>query len=215
MPTNSRGFTLLEILVAMAIFTLIGLASNAVLSSVLDNDELSRQRIEQLEKLQRAMLTLERDILQATPRSVRVEGENTDIVFTGGRDLFESEADGMAFVRAGWHNPQLMLPRSTLQAVAYRLQDNKLERLYGNYVDNIIGFEPKIRVLLEDVEDLQLEYFVKKQDNQNSNDNNWAESYKGQTLPAAVAIEITHKDFGKIRREFLLTSNQASNASSN
>jgi len=213
MPTNSQGFTLLEILVAMAIFTLIGLASNAVLSSVLDNDELSRERVEQLEKLQRAMLTIERDVLQATPRSVRLEGENTDIVFTGGRDLFESEADGMAFVRAGWHNPQLMLPRSTLQAVAYRLQDEQLQRLYGNYVDNVIGFEPKIRVLLEQVEDLQIEYFVPKQSNQNNESSNWAESYRGQTLPLAVAIELTHKNFGNIRREFLLTGNQISNAS--
>ena len=139
------GFTLLEILVAMAIFTLIGLASTAVLSSVIDSDELSTERFGKLQTLQRAMLTLERDILQATARPIRVEGETNPVVLSGGGDLFQSETDGLGLVRSGWHNPQLMLPRSTLQAVAYRLQEGQLQRLYGNYVDNVIGYEPKIK----------------------------------------------------------------------
>ena len=209
MVTNTRGFTLLEILVAMAIFTLIGLAGNAVLTSVLDSNKLSKQRTEHLNNLRRAMLTLERDILQATPRSVRIEGQNTSIVMSGARDLLESEGDGLAFVHGGWHNPQQMLPRSTLQAVGYRLQEGRLEKLYGNYVDNIIGYEPKVRVLLEEVEDFQVEYLLADQDDPKNN--KWSESYKGTTLPKALAIEITDTHFGKIRREFLLTSGAPAN----
>jgi len=198
-----RGFTLLEILIAMSIFTLIGLASTSVLTTVIDSDEISSQRFEKLEGLQRAMLTLERDILQAIPRAVRVNGEANATVMRGGQDLLESEADGIAFVRAGWHNPQLMLPRSTLQAVGYRLQEGQLQRLYGNYLDNVIGFEPKVKILLEDVTDFRVEFITKAADN-DSEELTWQESYVGTVLPLAVAVTINSTNFGQIRREFLL-----------
>lgn len=197
-----QGFTLLEILIAMAIFTLIGLASTSVLTSVIDSDELSTERFERLEVLQRAMLTLERDILQATPRAVRLEGETSSQVMVGGADLFASEADGLGFVHGGWHNPQLMLPRSTLQAVAYRLKEGQLQRLYGNYLDNVIGYEAKVRILLEDVEDFRV-YFLAADEKEDS-EGAWQEKYAESVLPKAVAIELTSKDFGFIRREFLV-----------
>ncbi|MFT4993147.1 MAG: general secretion pathway protein J [Paraglaciecola sp.] len=198
--SKNRGFTLLEILIAMAIFTLIGLASTSVLTTVIDSDEASSQRFEKLEGLQRAMLTLERDILQALPRAIRVNGEANNTVIEGGQDLLDSEADGISFVRAGWHNPQLMLPRSTLQAVAYRLQEGQLQRLYGNYLDNVVGFEPKVKVLLEDVTDFRVEFLSSP----DGKDLNWEESYMGTVLPRAVAVTINSQDFGEIRREFFL-----------
>lgn len=201
--TDTKGFTLLEILIAMAIFTLIGLASTSVLTSVIDSDKLSTERFDKLEKLQRAMLVIERDILQAQPRAVRLVGEENEQVITGGKNLFESDADGLHFVRGGWHNPQLMLPRSTLQSVVYRLRDNQLQRLYGNYVDNVIGWEPKEKTLLGDVEDFKVEYLVGDLEDPES-ESEWQETYTAVVLPRAIAIEITTKDFGLIRREFLM-----------
>ncbi len=203
-----RGFTLIEILIAMAIFTLIGLASTALLTTVIDSNELSEERFAKLQTLQRAMITIERDIQQAVPRAARVNGESRTVVMAGG-EVDGSDDDGIGFVRQGWHNPQFMLPRSTLQYVAYRLRDNKLERLYSNYVDNVIGFEPKVRVLLSDIESFKVE-FIPTASSATSNDNDdeleWSESYQGEALPLAIAIEFESKDFGKIRREFTLTA---------
>lgn len=210
---RNAGFTLLEILIAMSIFTLIGLASTAVLTSVIDSDELSSQRFDKLQSLQRTMLTIERDVLQAVPRAVRVEGEKNSIVITGDRDLFQSEGDGLGFVRAGWQNPQLMLRRSTLQGVAYRLQDGQLQRLYGNYVDNVIGHEPKIKVLLDGVDDFQVE-FMATNEKDPTESNSWTETYTNEALPAAVAVILNTKDFGTIRREFALTQYKANSQNS-
>ncbi len=66
-----RGFTLIEILIAMAIFTLIGLASTALLTTVIDSNGISEERFNKLQLLQRAMVTIERDVQQAIARPVR------------------------------------------------------------------------------------------------------------------------------------------------
>lgn len=202
---HSKGFTLIEVLVAAAIFTIIGVAAHSVLSAVLRSDELSSQRTAKLENLQRAMLFIERDLLQAVPRAVRVQGENNNIVILGGEDVLESDADGIAFVRAGWQNPQLILPRSSLQAVGYRLQDNQLQRLYSNHLDNVIGSEPKVKVLLEQVNDFQIQFFtLSTNNNRRQAELDWQDAFQGTVLPRGVAIDIDTQEFGVVRREFLL-----------
>ncbi|MDO6474246.1 type II secretion system minor pseudopilin GspJ [Alteromonas sp. 1_MG-2023] len=203
-----RGFTLVEILIAIAIFAFIGVASTAVLTTVIDSDELSSARFEKFQRLQRAVTTIERDMQQAVPRAVRTDGQTNTIVMRGG-ESDESDNDGLAFVRSGWQNPQMMLPRSTLQAVAYRIRDGKLERLYTNYVDNVVGTEPKVRVLLEDISEFKIEFIADIDEEENSlSDNdelNWRESFVGATLPKAIAFEFVSDDFGRIRREFTLS----------
>jgi general secretion pathway protein J len=204
-PHNHKGgFTLIEILVAMAIFTIIGLASTGVLNSVINSDQLSSERFEKLEELQRAMLTIERDILQIVPRKVRVNSEPVSAVISGGEDVFDSDADGLGFVRAGWHNPQMLLPRSTLQAVGYRIQEEQLQRLYGNYVDNVIGYEPKVKILLSDIEDFRVSFLTESE--QLEQPDEWKETYSSATLPIAISITIISKTFGEIRREFILAN---------
>ena len=204
---KQRGFTLIEILIAMAIFTLIGLASTGLLTTVIDSNDLSSERFEKLQQLQRAMVIIERYIQQAVPRPVRAEGETQKVVMAGG-EVDDSDGDGIGFVRGGWHNPQLMLPRSTLQYVAYRLDEDRLERVYSNYVDNVIGYEPKTRTLLENIESFTVE-FISAESSSDDDDLSWSESYQGEVLPMAVAIEFVSKDFGLIRREFALTAGSA------
>ena len=204
---KQRGFTLIEILIAMAIFTLIGLASTGLLTTVIDSNDLSSERFEKLQQLQRAMVIIERDIQQAVPRPVRAEGETQKVVMAGG-EVDDSDGDGIGFVRGGWHNPQLMLPRSTLQYVAYRLDEDRLERVYSNYVDNVIGYEPKTRTLLENIESFTVE-FISAESSSDDDDLSWSKSYQGEVLPMAVAIEFVSKDFGLIRREFALTAGSA------
>tara|TARA_B110000091_G_C13804904_1_gene472026 strand:+ start:1015 stop:1647 length:633 start_codon:yes stop_codon:yes gene_type:complete len=201
---HSRGFTLIEILVAMAIFSIIGLASTGVLNSVINSDQLSSERFEKLEELQRAMLTIERDVLQIVPRKMRINGEPISVIISGGEDVFDSDADGLGFVRAGWHNPQMLLPRSTLQAIGYRVQEQQLQRLYGNYVDNVIGYEPKVKILLSDIEDFRVSFLTEIEKLEEPE--KWKESYANADLPIAISITIVSKTFGEIRREFILAN---------
>ena len=57
----SKGFTLLEVLVAIAIFAVLSLAAYQVLQGVLRSSEISKEHSESLTELQRAMLIIEQD----------------------------------------------------------------------------------------------------------------------------------------------------------
>ena len=122
---NQSGFTLVEILVAMAIFALIAVGSVTMLSAVTTQNELSDERMKALQDMQRAMLIIERDFLQMVPRKTRVDGDVSDILVFAEKFAFESDSGSIGFVRSGWHNPQLTLRRSTMQSVAYRTQEWK------------------------------------------------------------------------------------------
>ena len=193
-----RGFTLIEILVAMAIFALIAVGSVAMLTAISSKNDLSDERMQSLQTMQRAMLVIERDFLQMVPRKTRVEGEVSDTLVFAGKFAFESESGGLGFVRSGWHNPQLTLRRSTLQSVAYITKEGQLQRLYSTYVDNAIGYEPKMRVLLDGIESVEFE-FLEKFDNKEFE---WKEAEPVEELPIAVAIIIKSTVYGEIRREF-------------
>lgn len=196
---GEKGFTLIEIIIAIAIFSFIALGANALLSFVTSSNELSDSRAQELEKLQRAMLVMERDFLQMQQRIPRTQGLENELVVTGGEFEFESDAYGIGFVRGGWRNPELRLNRSHLQNVAYRLQENRLERLHTNYVDSVIGTEPKVRVLLSGVNDFKIEVL-----NELSQELNWSESIENTELPVAISITIDTDAFGEITRVFMV-----------
>lgn len=194
---EQRGFTLIEVLIATAIFAILALGANAMLSNIITSNDISAERELKFEQLQRAMIIMERDFLQMqarVPRTLEIENE---LVIRGGEFDFESEADGIGFVRVGWNNPQLRLKRSNLQNVAYRVQEERLERLHTNFVDSVVGTEPKIRVILEGVTDFRVEVLREVTTNLQ-----WSETIPDVELPYAVAVTITTESFGEIRRVF-------------
>lgn len=194
------GFTLLELIIAIAIFSVVSLAGFTIFDTVLRGEQNSKVRSERQNELQRAFLLIERDFLQIARRTMRIEGESPSEDFLkSSDDNFLADEQAIAFVRHGWTNPGLLLPRSEMQSVAYRLVDNTLERLHYNFVDAVVGQEPKIRPLLTEVSGLAFEFY----DGQK-----WLKKWSGKSLPLAIAIEVDSDDFGLIRRQFLVTGEQ-------
>jgi len=191
-----KGFTLLEVLIAIAIFSVVSLASFTIFDTVLRGDENSKIRSEKQNELQRAFLLMERDFTQMAKRPMRVNGEAASEGFIQtSDDSFLDGEQSIAFVRNGWTNPGLLLPRGDMQSVAYRLVDETLERLHYNFVDAVVGQEPKIRPLINKVNSLSYEFYDGK---------TWQKKWSDNTLPQAIAIEIVTEDYGLIRRQFLV-----------
>lgn len=194
----AKGFTLLELLLAMAIFALISLAGFTIFNTVLESEKGARARIERLNSLQTAFLVMERDFTQLARRHVRVIDDSSSKNFIYSQeDSFSVNTESLGFVRQGWSNPGLVLPRSDVQAVAYHLNENTLERLHYNFVDPVLGEEAKVRPLINEVVSLSFEFFYNQK---------WQKTLISGRLPAAVAIELTTEDLGDIRRQFLLPS---------
>ncbi len=193
---SQLGFTLLEVLVAISIFSVVSLAGFTIFDTVLRGDESSNIRSERQNEMQRAFLLMERDFLQIAKRSMRVSGEapSKNFIQTSD-DSFLADEQAIAFVRNGWTNPGLLLPRSDMQNVAYRLVDDTLERLHLNFVDAVVGQEPRVRPIITQVTSLAFEYH---------DGSKWQKKWSGNMLPQAIAVEIETEDYGLIRRQFLV-----------
>jgi len=197
-PSLISGFTLIELLIAMAIFSMVSLTSFTIFNTVLSSDESLKLRNQRLNELNTAFLLMERDFLQLAKRSIRLNGEApVDGYLHLDSDGVFSETVGLAFVKGGWTNPGLLLPRSDMQPVVYQLKDNQLQRLHFNFVDSVLGTEPYVRALVTDVDDVSFEFFF---------NNKWQDELSTEQLPQAIALTLFTKDFGEIRKQYLLPS---------
>jgi general secretion pathway protein J len=148
------GFTLIELLVAMAIFGVISALALGGLNAVITQQTIAREQIIALGKLQRAVRLITDDFAQLNPRYVRdVLGQANEppLVTDSLRENI------VRLSRGGWRNP-VPVARGTLQRVQYRLEDEKLIRDYWLVMDFPLGMEPRSTELLENVNEVEIEY---------------------------------------------------------
>ncbi|MCL1144202.1 type II secretion system minor pseudopilin GspJ [Shewanella gaetbuli] len=192
----NSGFTLLEMLVAIAIFAMIGLAANSVLSTVMKNDEATKAFSVRLKALQQGFGAIERDLGQMVARTFRgFDGERSSNYFQTGDDLLDSETEALIFYRLGWLNPDGILPRGSIQSVAYVVQEGRLERWYYPYPEPVTGEEPLKTLIIENVISVEYSFYI---------NDKWERKTDGSTMPRGIAIEIELEGLGKIQRQFLL-----------
>ncbi len=187
----NQGFTLLELLVAMVIFSFMSIMAYTALVNVFKSNEVITAQEVKLKKLQRSMMFIERDMRQLIlrPKSSGY-GKPSPAVDSG----LDSEGI-IEFTRAGNSNPTGLV-RSSLQRVRYVVQDEKLIRMSWNLVDHIDA-EPVAMSLLEDVESLTFKFL--------NNKNSWKENWDSAIeIPKAVELTLEHRDWGKIVRLFFI-----------
>jgi general secretion pathway protein J len=202
MRRGVSGFTLLELLIAIALFALLGLATYRMLEAVLRSDEVVRGQETQLRQLGRAVWRLERDLVQAVPRPVRDGYGDDQNAFVGQVAGFEGGA-ALELTRSGWRNPTGMR-RANLQRVRWRLAGTNLERLYWVVLDRDLDSEPRVQRVLEDVIELRLRYL--------DAENSWHEEWppfdfgrgdpqeQARRMPIAVEVSFDHQRYGTITR---------------
>jgi general secretion pathway protein J len=194
----SGGFTLLELLVAMAIFAIIGALALGGLNALLSQQEIARRQLERLHQVQRAVRVMANDFSQVHPRFVRDELGDLELPLRSPCGV-ESVA---CFSRDGWSNPFFRLSRGTLQRVRYRIEDRQVIREYWPVMDRTLVNEPRREVLLRDVDAFELR-FVERAGN-----GEWLEQWPAAQqenslaagLPAGVRIALTLADWGEIVR---------------
>ncbi len=129
MRRTRAGFTLLEMLVAIAIFASLALMAQQVTNGVTRVNSAVAGHDQKLNLMQQTMSFLTHDLTQMMPRPVRGDQGQREPALLAGAGVLASESEGMRFVRGGVVNPLMRLPRSNLLTVGYRIHDGYLERL--------------------------------------------------------------------------------------
>ncbi|MGP3035470.1 type II secretion system minor pseudopilin GspJ [Serratia ureilytica] len=188
-----RGFTLVEMLLAIALFAMLSLTALTVFRGVLKNDEITQRKSTQLTQLQRALAIVERDLTQAQARAPTGDkrwpaAPEFAVLQTAGEEGGDFQ---LLLIRNGWPNPQARLPRATQERVAYRYWQGRLERL--SY-PNLSSPQAAARsvLLLSEVTRFQLRFYRQGE---------WLTAWRaGGLLPQAVEIAIDTPALGEVRR---------------
>lgn len=194
-----KGFTLIELLVALAISALLAVMAYGGLDTVLTTREQTGSAAQRLIQLQKTFLWLKRDSEQTIARSIRDEYGDKQPPFTAA----EHGIYRIEMTRGGYLNPA-QLPRSSLQRVAYSIDEDKLQRLTWTHLDRAQDAEPLITNLLEGVKSLSFRFL--------DQDKVWHASWPpvntdrldAEQLPLAMEVTLELDDWGLLTRLFLM-----------
>jgi general secretion pathway protein J len=226
-PPHSRGFTLLEVIIAIAIFAMVSAMAYSGLANVLR----SRERVEAERATWRTFtmlyLRLEDDLAEARPRTIRdgngvtlpaMQGQATDtralgapaLEFTRGGIFLPPTEDADPSPTAAPPPVQTRAARSDMQRVAYRLSEGKLWRLTWPDLDRGPQSLPQESPLLDDVVGEVQEFQVRFYANKDGWVNSWPPLAANGTiknpmeLPRGVEVRLVLKGRGEFKRLFLI-----------
>jgi general secretion pathway protein J len=209
-----KGFTLVEVLISLAITAFVSMIAYTSLSSVIVGVEGMRETTDRTYEINRAWMIISRDLRQFVPRPVRDEFGEEEPALSGG----PVARFALSFTRAGWHNPNAN-PRSNLQRINYRIEDEALWRDSYTVLDRAGNTEPQSVLLLDGVEYMELAFLASLQGVQKESGgsgldtSDWVESWivddqasaaGAASPPVALEIRLQLDDWGEMRRMYAL-----------
>ena len=190
-----KGFTLVEMLVALAIFGLVSAAGVTVMRFTVDNQAVVRAHTDRIGAFQRTRAILKADLAQAAPRRTRgQDGRPTRESFYGA----SGDRPGvlLRLARRGWDNPGAE-PRASVQYVEYRMIDGRLERSARPELDGAPLGTPQ--VLIDRLQSASVAFLWRGQ---------WIENLPGggeDALPQAVRLDMAIEGIGAVSQLFVVT----------
>ncbi len=198
---KSKGFTLLEILIAIAIFAIIASITSSILYQTLQVKENSTEQISKINELQLALSILTQDIKQIIERPIRGNKMHLFPSFIGQNDYLE-------FTRGGNTNPNAYENRSTLIRVAYLCKNRKLIRRIWSELDTPDRERYQNTVILKDLKKCEFAYvgmhqnimptwyqYTTKRNNEDITN----------PLPEAVQLILNQEHLGLIKLNFIVS----------
>ncbi len=184
---RQSGVTLLELLVVIAVFSIMSAAAFSGLQSSLKAEENFSASMKDLEAVQMSLTLFQRDIVQLSPRGIRdaFGDDEAAIVLFNGRELF--------FTRGG-NFSSLKLDQTELTRVAYSIQGVQLIRSHWRRLDSTQGDRPLRTSLLSKVTHLQIRVL----DQNNVWHLDWPLSENAKIRALELTLEL--EDWGEIRR---------------
>ena len=188
--SGQQGFTLLEILIALAIFAIMSMMAYAGLAAILDARASTVPRAQQLAELQTTLYLLNEDLSQVINRSIRDELGTSEPAFSVGRGN-----EILVFTRTvpSWSTNA---GENSLLRVSYSLEQDVLYRQVWSLPDRTQQTEYRRRKLMTAKSVLLKQY--------NSSSQTWEPFTGGGGVPTALDISFNLDGLGTIHRLFLI-----------
>lgn len=190
-PRRARAFALVELLVALAIFAVIGAIAWRSLAAVTRTRETIRVESERLADAQFAIALLERDLRQAVARPVRDEYGQPQPALAGSRERVELTSHAFASPYGG--------PRPQLARIVYAREEDGFARAAFPALDRAPSTRAVRRVLAAGVESVRLRYA--------DGEARWFDEWPPrpqramlERMPRAVEFSLQFEGLGTIRR---------------
>jgi general secretion pathway protein J len=196
---RARGFTLVEVLVAIFIFAIVSAIAMGGYNELVKQSDIVDRGAARTRAIQSTMQRFNLDFTALEPRPVR-QPLGDGLLPALRADEKGGSDELVEFTHSGWSNPA-GVPRSTLQRVAYRIEDNKLIREYWLSLDRTMSNEPESAVMLEGVKDVRLRFM----DANRSWHDQWpplgySPADAPWVRPIAVEVTLDLEDWGELKR---------------
>ncbi|MBA4697064.1 MAG: type II secretion system minor pseudopilin GspJ [Legionella sp.] len=146
-----KGFTLIEILIALSIFAIIATITATIVGQSFHIRERITKHADQNNEIWSALMILQREVQQIVSRSPRTQDSQLIPAFIGESRYFE-------FTRGGFVNPSGQEHRSQLKRVAYVCRPPYLVRRTWPVLDPVNRHEFQDKILLRDLEQCHFAY---------------------------------------------------------
>ncbi|MDG1667097.1 MAG: type II secretion system minor pseudopilin GspJ [Hellea sp.] len=187
---SQRGFTLIEVLVSLFIFSIISIGATTALTQSLKTKEQLASVMDELSEINIARTIIKNDISAITLRASRDElGDKRPY------SLFSDSTVLLSFTRRGLENPGGLEKRGDLERVNYVFEEGSLIRI--SYEHENPGQMPNTYrlVLLKNIEDIKIKG-IKYENNSMIKVNNSDIRFSNIEIPLvrAIVLEVTDKN---------------------
>jgi len=196
---KKSGYTLIEVLIALAVFAIMATITAMVMFQVFDTRERINLQANQLNQVQLAILRVEQDTRQIISRAIRGKDMQLLSPFTGQHQYVEFTRDGIV-------NPLGRASDSSLRRVAYLCDRNRLVRRTWRNLDTPNRAQHQDFVILDGLTNCSFNYLSKY----NESLPDWRifkieGRQKIITAPKAIELTINPYNWGDMRLLFILT----------
>jgi len=190
---RSIGFTLIEIMVAVAIFAVIASIVGPALIQFLDIRERAGAKQDQLEGLQKTFLFLANDLRYASNRLGKDQfGDPADATMVVGDDSLIDLTAAYPDLNLGG----LGVPRR----VSWKLEDGVLQRIQSPVMDPDSDTRALKQSILSNVRDVEIELSI-VQDGRDNTSKKWDEQTR---LPDKISVTVIMENKTEYRRVFTM-----------